>query len=263
MKRMALTGLVAAAFLAAPSLAQSVFDGTWVSDPASIQMSQKPQVMLLEKGVYECKTCVPFIKVKADGSDQNVAGSPYFDSVAITVVDDHTVSEVDKKAGKTVTTSTTTVSADGKTASYKFSDSSNTDAAPVTGKGTLVRVKAGPADAHAISGAWRDTSKVEFSQNALTVTYSVSGHSLTMTSPTGQSYTAPLDGKDAPYKGDPGITSVSLKLMGKDMFRETDKRDGKPIGVFKLKVSADGKSASAIYSDLLAGRVYKWKAAKQ
>jgi hypothetical protein len=263
MKRMALTGLMAVAVLAAPSLAQSMFDGTWVTDPATIEMSQKPQVMLLEKGVYECKTCVPFIKVKADGSDQKVAGSPYFDSVAITVVDDHTVSETNKKDGKVVATSTTTVSADGKTASYEFSDSSDTDAAPVTGKGTLERVKAGPAGAHAISGAWRDTSKVEFSQNALTVTYSVSGDSLTMTSPTGQSYTAAFDGKDASYKGDPGITSVSLKRLGKDMFRETDKRDGKPIGILKLKVAADGKTAWVMYSDLLAKRLYKWKASKQ
>ena len=49
---------------------------------------------------------------------------------------------------------------------------------------------------------------------------------MTYSTPTGQSYTAKLDGKDVPYMGDPGTTSVSLKRMG-DAFEETDKRDGK------------------------------------
>ena len=35
-----------------------------------------------------------------------------------------------------------------------------------------------------------------------------------MTNPTGQTYTAKLDGADAPMKGDPGITSVSVKIKG-------------------------------------------------
>lgn len=263
MNRNIVTGFLTAAFLAVPCFAQSVFDGTWVTDPGSIQMSKKPQVYLLAKGVYECSTCVPKMKIKADGTDQKVVGSPYFDTAAITVVDDHTIREVDKKNGKEVTNSTTTVSADGKTASYQFTDSSNTNAAPVTGSGTLQRVAAGPAGSHAISGSWSDTSKVDFSSNALSVTYSVSGGSLTMTSPTGQSYTASFDGKDAPYKGDPGITSVSLKTMGTDMFRETDKRNGRPIGSLKMKVAADGKSAACIFTDLQTGRVYKWTSKKQ
>ncbi len=47
-------------------------------------------------------------------------------------------------------------------------------------------------------------------------TYKVNGDELTMTTPTGQSYTAKLDGTEAPYKGDPGTTSVSAKQMGKN-----------------------------------------------
>jgi hypothetical protein len=35
------------------------------------------------------------------------------------------------------------------------------------------------------------------------------------------------NGTDAPMKGDPSITSVSVKMIGKDMLEETDKRDGK------------------------------------
>jgi hypothetical protein len=50
------------------------------------------------------------------------------------VVDDRTIEEVDKKNGKTVTTSKTVVSQDGSTANFEFTDSSNTNADPVTGK---------------------------------------------------------------------------------------------------------------------------------
>ena len=46
-----------------------------------------------------------------------------------------------------------------------------------------------------------------------------------MTSATGQSYNAKLDGTDTPFKGDPGVTSVSVKKLGKDTLEETRKRD--------------------------------------
>src|ERR1035438_3048976 len=72
---------------------------------------------------------------KADGQDQTVTGHPYYDTVAIKVIGDHEIEETDKKNGKTVSTSKTTVSSDGNTMSFEFSDSSNTNAAPVKGKG--------------------------------------------------------------------------------------------------------------------------------
>lgn len=47
-------------------------------------------------------------------------------------------------------------------------------------------------------------------------------------------------------KGDPGITSVAVKMMGKDTLEKTDMRDGKVISVFKLTVAADGKTAKLL-----------------
>jgi len=54
------------------------------------------------------------------------------------------------------------------------------------------------------------------SDNGLAFTYKVEGESLTMSNPTGQSYTAKLDGTEAPYKGDPGTTSVSVETIGQE-----------------------------------------------
>ena len=258
--------LVALAALLMPvlAMAQSAFDGTWKVNMNKVEFPKKPDMFLLQNGMYDCKTCTPPYNIKADGTDQSVSGHPYFDSVAIKVVSDHEIEETDKKNGKVVSTSTTTVSADGKTLTFAFSDSSNTNGGPpVTGKGEATRVAKGPAGSNAISGSWRTTKMESLSDNATTWTYKVSGDEITMTNPTGQSYSAKLNGSDAPMKGDPGITSVSVKMMGKDMLEETDKRDGKVIGVFKMTVAADGKTAKASFDDKLQNRTTDFDVTKQ
>ena len=69
--------------------AQSQFDGTWKIDTNSVQLPTKPDVFLLQNGMYECKSCVPPISIKADGTDQKVTGQPYFDTMSMKVIDDH------------------------------------------------------------------------------------------------------------------------------------------------------------------------------
>ena len=58
------------------AMAQSVFDGTWKIDLNKAQLSTKPDVYLLQDGMYHCKTCVPAVDIKADGQDQKVSGHP-------------------------------------------------------------------------------------------------------------------------------------------------------------------------------------------
>jgi hypothetical protein len=80
------------------------------------------------------------------------------------------------------------------------------------------------------------------SDNSVMVMYKIEGESLTMSEPTGQSYVAKLDGTEAPFKGDPGLTTVSVKRIDKDTIQETDKRNGKAIFTVHMTISADGKS---------------------
>jgi len=262
MKKLLWIGLVS---LLMPVLAaaQSAIDGTWKFDISTAQLPKKPDVFLLQGSIYQCKTCVPPVDIKADGQDQKVTGSPYYDTVSITVVDDRTIEETDKKGTKTVATSKSTVSPDGNTLTFIFTDSSATNADPVTGKGEATRVAKGPAGAHAISGSWQTAKFENLSANALLVTYQVNGDVLTMSNPTGQAYTAKLDGTDAPYKGDPGTTSVSVKQMGKNTIEETDKRDGKVISVARITVAPDGKSMTVAVTDKLRGTTSQFMAEKQ
>src|SRR5216683_2146454 len=182
------------------AMAQSAFDGTWKVDIKTAKFPTKPDVYLLQDGMYHCKTCAPPVDVKADGQDQKVGGHPYYDTKSVKVVDDRTIEETDKKNGKVVVTSKTWVSADGNTLMFEFTDSSATNADPVTGKGEAMRVAKGPEGSHAISGSWRASKMDAISDNGVLFTYKVAGDSLTMTTPTGQSYTAKLDGTAARRK---------------------------------------------------------------
>ena len=67
--------------LAVPLLgwAQSPFDGTWKVDASTAQFPQKPDVWVIQNGMFDCKTCVPPVNVKADGQFQKVTGHPYYE----------------------------------------------------------------------------------------------------------------------------------------------------------------------------------------
>jgi hypothetical protein len=71
-----------------------------------------------------------------------------------------------------------------------------------------------------------------------------------------------VDSQDAPYVGDPGTTSVSLKRIG-DSIEETDKREGKVISVARMKVSKDGKTMTIDLEDKLNGTKATYIAEKQ
>jgi hypothetical protein len=245
------------------AVAQSTLDGTWKIDLGQTQLSQKPDVYLLQHGVYECKTCVPPIRVKADGTQQKVSGHPYYDAISIKVLDEYSLATTRSRNGSIVSSEKTTVAADGNTASSEFSDSSATNAGPVTGNAAMTRVSKGPSGSHAISGAWRTTQFANVSENALTFTYATQDDVLSMNTPTGQSYAAKMDGAAAAYRGDPGVTNVSIHRIDKHTFQETDKRDAKVVSVTRMSVAADGRTMKIVVHDTVQGITTTLVAQKQ
>ena len=73
------------------------------------KLPKKPDNYLLKDGMYECKTCKPEIKVKADGQMQPVTGERYFDMLVNKVVDDKAVERAPTKGGKDSVKSKVTV----------------------------------------------------------------------------------------------------------------------------------------------------------
>jgi hypothetical protein len=266
MRNLVVVGLLLALVMPNLALGQTDFDGTWKIDLNKSQLPTTTQVFLLQNGTYQCKSCVPMIKVKADATDQTVSGSPYFDTIGIRVVDERSIEETRKKNGKVVAVSKMTVSPDGNTAAWEYTDDNYTTAAAVVGRNSMVRIgkskrSTGP---HAISGSWRFSKMETLSDNALTFTLRVEGGMLSMTSLIGESYSAKLDGTEAPYKGDPRISSVSVRKLSKGTFEETDLHDGKAIRVKRMMIDpADLKTVNTIVTDNLTGASTLLVATKQ
>jgi len=246
----------------APVAAAGSIDGTWKADLSSVQIDQKPDQLLLKDGQFSCPTCTPPLTVAADGAMHAVTGRPYADMISVKADDDHSVTRTNQKGGKTTGTTKYSVSSDGKTLTISFNDSSVPNAKPVTGNYTETRVADAPAGAHAISGSWKLDKYNNVSDEGLTVSYKLEGDTLHMSSPAGQSYDAKLDGTDTPIKGDIGGTTASVKKLDDGSFQETDKRDGKVVGVATFMTGADGK-LHVISEDKLAGSTIKYDADKQ
>jgi hypothetical protein len=244
------------------SWAQSPFDGTWKVDMSKSKLPKKPDVYLLQNGMWECKTCNPPVNVKADGQFQKISGDPYRDALMVKVVDDKHVEFESQKEGKQVATTTRTVSDDGNSMTVEWKYYGNPTGGPVNGTDHMKRVAKGPAGANAVSGSWRDEKTDIATADAITFSFKGGGDELSYSTPTGQSYDAKLDGTEAPYKGDPGTTSVSLKRIG-DSIEETDKRDSKVISVAKMTVAKDGKTMTIDVDDKLNGTTATYVAMKQ
>jgi hypothetical protein len=222
-------------------MAQSSFDGTWKVDLNSA-MPTRVNVWLLQNGTYRCTSCVPTIDVKADGQDQQVTGQPY-DTISVKVVDHQTVEEIEKKNGQVVSDEKFTVSRDGNTTTDEFAN----------WKVSMVRVAKGPPGSHALSGSWKPLKMESISDKELLITYKIEGDTLSMSRPTGESYTAKLDGTDAPYKGDPDTNGVSVNRIDKNTIEETDKLNGKVLSIARMTVAPDAKSMTVSSKDVQDG----------
>jgi hypothetical protein len=243
------------------SLAASPFDGTWIAELSSAKLPEKPDVIVLNKGIYECKTCMPALYIKANGTDQSVVGNPGYDSVAVRMVNDHRLDTTYKLGGKIVSQSNIAVAADGKTATVM--SESRYGAKPVTATVKLTRVAAGAAGAHAYSGSWRMTAYEEVSKNGLSLTLRGTADGLQLNDNNGMSYDAKFDGKEYAIAGDPTHTMVTLKRIDERTIEETDKVAGKVEGVYRMTVAADGQSLTGNCNDKRRGTTSQMTLRKQ
>jgi hypothetical protein len=252
MKELIQATLLVALSMPSAVLAQSSFNGTWKLDVSTLPIPKKPYVWLLQDGTYQCKSCVPPINVKADGHDQFVAGQPY-DTISVRIVDSRTVVLIEKKNDRVVSDETFAVSSNGDTATDEFAN----------WKVIMNRISKGPSGSHALSGSWQQVRMESISDKGLLVTYTLQDDTLSMSRPSGQSYTASLDGADAPYTGDPGINRVSVRAAGVNTIEETDKLDGKITSVARMRVAPDGKSMIVVLKNAQGRTTGQFTAKKQ
>jgi hypothetical protein len=240
---------------------QATFNGTWYTDLSKSKFSEKPFTIYTSGGWYHCVSCSTPFDLQADGQD-HTSPDKTFDTMSITLVDAHTIHFVGKKGGKVITDTTATVSADGRTTIMKSTSYPANGSAPVTSESTLRRDGTLPAGVHPTSGRWIVT-KASASENGSLITYKADGSGITMTDPTGDSYTAKLDGGDAPVSGSTGWDTVSMKQIDDHTIEETDKFNGKVLDTARMTVSANGKTMTVVYTEEPSSRVSTYIATRR
>jgi hypothetical protein len=228
------------------AIAKTPFDGTWKTRLDSMQFSGKPEVYEISNGMYDCKSCIPPFKIKADGTDQPVPEHAYLDHESVKVAGPTSIEITDKKAGKIMSTQTLTLSADGSKLTGKFTSYSGEK--PFSGGFTEKRVAPAAPGAHPISGSWMQDSMADMSDVAQTVTLQSTPNGLKMMW-NGLTTDAKFDGKEYPTVGDPGKTMVALKRISDTQIEETDRRLGKVFDIIVWTAAADGKTIKVVDTD--------------
>jgi hypothetical protein len=234
-------------------LAQSPFEGTWVAKLEMTQLPEKPEVYMLQNGIYECSSCVPKIKINADGKDYPIAGSAYFSTISIRVIDNNSIELTEKQDSKIVYAETDTVSPDGETLVQQLTDSAAPSGVPITAEQTFKRIGIRPSDANAISGTWQAHKVKVTSENGVTVTYHGTAGGLQASNPSGEGYEAKFDGKEYLIHGDPVHSTVSLKEINAHTIVETDRLEGVVHYKLVMAVDPDGKSMKVTETDMERG----------
>ncbi len=226
----------------------------------SVAQESPPDEFELRDGLFRCPSCAPGYEVRADGSDQQVVGHSYFDTVAVKVAGPRQVVRTSKLRGRTIAQETLNVSEDGGTLTDVIDDYSG--AKPVIWTQLSARLSPAAAGAHAVSGSWKLQKTPGASDAGTTVLYRDSGNSLHMDY-NGLSFDARFDGKPVPMQNDPGGTWVALKRLSPKVIEESDSRAGKVTTRTTMTVSGDGSTIEVVMRDIARDTTTTYKLVRQ
>lgn len=213
-------------------------DGTWKVDMATAKFEdKKPYTFAIKDGTYKCDSCLPPFSVAADGQWHKVA-RPVADELSVTVVDDKHVKLASRKGGKDLSSSSFTLSDDGKSMTNEVYEPEFNGSQPVKRTGHFTRSGDAPAGSHPLSGAWSIAQVTDVSDPGRTFTITTTADSFG-TSGNGESYVAKLGGEAVAIKNNPGNVMAKVVKDG-DTYVETLTRKGETIEVNRFTLGADG-----------------------
>lgn len=245
--------LLAAALLAAgAAMAASPLDGTWTTDPDLTALPRQPLVIQLRQGVFECRSCTPRLKARADGEDHPLVKHPAYDTVAVRVIDDRALHLLFKKQGQLLFHAKHTMSPDGK-ALLRESTRLYEDGTSGSSQWSYERVARAPRGAHRASGSWRAVKVRRETGAGRSLTIRTEPGRLHLHTPEGFAYTAPLDGTPVATRGALGIDKVAVTMPVRHRMVEVGYRRGKPHIRTTIEVARDGKTARLAWKNLESG----------
>ena len=249
LRAFSLCAAAALAVVAAPAIAQSPLDGTWKVDASTTRIDAKPDQFEVKGGMFNCTTCLPPISVKADGAFYPVKDRPYWDEIAVQVVNDRNLRSQYRKGGRVVGETRRQVSEDGQQLTISSINTNNAAELPITATTTATRVGPAPSGAHAVSGQWKVTPATAISDAAVTMTVKVVGDRLQLSTPTGETLDATFGGAPALNVGNPGKMMTKAERPAPNAIRLTDMLQGKVVQVSTYTVAPDGTTLTAEWQD--------------
>ena len=95
------------------------------------------------------------------------------------------------------------------------------------------------------------------------VTFKVEREVVELSTLSGISYKAKLNGADAKVEGDPKTTTVSVTRPKKNVLLEISKREGKPWLSMRMEVEPDGRTAKVTWKNLNTDKGGSYEMARQ
>jgi hypothetical protein len=127
---------------------------------------------------------------------------------------------------------------------------------------TLVFTPAFAAADSPVEGSWmvlKDDKSLDLNS---VVSFKVAREVVEMSTLSGISYKARLNGADARVEGDPNTTSVSVTMPRRNILVEVSKRDGNPWLSMRMEVDPAGKTAKVTWKNLKTDKGGSYEMAK-
>jgi hypothetical protein len=228
-----------ALLVAAPAIA-GPFTGTWVADLNS-QAGLGKDIYVVTNGYYSCDSCTPPRHYPADGKLRRIVGDPAVNFESVTITGPRTI--VTRLLEKAMTRTTTmTVAADDRTATYVSIDHRRAIEQPLKTVYLARRVAPAPVGAHAVSGTWQGIAYESVPELIRTTELREEPGSFTYRVPIGAAYTARIGGRPGPLRGaGTDGQAAAVKRFGPHKIVETRTRKGQVIMVRTFTLSRDGK----------------------
>lgn len=211
--------------------------GTWVRDPTKTRVTP-PQQMEIKVTGQEFLQKSHF---NPRGLTLRLDGTPVNGSPSMRRIDDRTLEETFYRNGEAYGTIRYTLSPDGEQL-INLAEGKYPNGKPYSN--TIVYRRIGGAAADGFNGIWQEDQAANKYRYPLTITFTRSGDDVKYEDGGGVlEYTAPLDGKDHPTKGQSGSgQSVALEQLSNTSMRITLKQNGKTTRTSTYEVSADNRT---------------------
>lgn len=244
-----------------PALAaESPLHGIWQVNVDTLHVTRKHAFAILD-GMYTCMSCSPTFTIPADGAFHPVPASPARDELAVLIIDSRQVQVTERKDGRLVLNSIYRVNEDGANAQAEHQDHSGKQ--PVISMYGYAREEYAAQGAHPASGTWVASTFDDISSSGRLLTLAVAGNRLSLSSPQGHAFTAPMDDSISPVEGSALVSAVSVRRIAPHRIRVTQYSGDQVVGITNYHVLPSSHMMKVAHENRVDGSAIRYAATRQ